>query len=633
LDNDFNLAGWVIRPRRGLIENGEKLVHVKPKVMAVLQCLAAADGEVVTRQDLFDTVWPGALISDATLSQSVAELRQAFGESAKDAKIIETIPKVGFRLVPPVRPCVDKADRETAESRQMAQGPGGRQTTKIVSLLLAIAAILVVISLAWYQGGREDWAAYSAANIKSIAVLPFTNLSSEPGQIFFVEGMQEALITELSKIESLSVVSRTSVMKYRDTQMSIPEIADELGVGVIIEGSVLRTGDMVRINAQLINAETDRHIWAESFDRKLVDILALHTEITREIASQIRVSLTPADEARLKPDRPVHPQAYELYWKAWHFLDTWSPREMLIGVDLMREAVSLDPLSAAANAGLAQSLQYVAYFDFIPALDVVDEARVAAQQAIELDGELSAAHLARGSVYQYLELDAVAAEMELIQALKLNPGSTRALIAFSWLLSESGQFQKSIELAQRVATQEPMQPVAKNALGQAHYLARNFGEAKNSYQQALDLDLNDPSSYYFLAWPYEQLGEYERAIELHRTAVQLSGAAPMFLSGLGYALAKAGQIAEARLILEELEVKAPAGSVAFIYLAEVHLGLGQLEQAIGLVEQAFEARNSHVVYLNHGPKFDPLRKHQRFQVLVDKMWGQDLARRSLPDDK
>jgi len=620
--NDFRLGDWVIRPQQGCIELGDNVIRIKPKAMAVLERLARAGGKVVTRNDLFDSVWPNTEVSDATLSQCVVELRHAFGESAKDAKILRTVPKIGFLLVPPVTPLQRELPGEVEDAGQAEQGTAKTRRFKAVGLFLVAGMVVAVIALAWYQAGRPDKAQSTGlGEVKSIVVLPLADMSPEPAQAYFVEGMQEALITRLAQIEALSVISRTTATRYRGTTKSVPEIAEELGVEMVVEGSVLRVGDTVRITVQLIDGKTDRHVWAESFDRELIDILSLHSEVTREIVSQIRVVLTPQDRVRLTAYRPVNPEAYELYLEAWFLLQDWSAPKMIRAVELMRKAVRLDPESAAANAGLALSLQFTSWFNFIPPLDIVNEAKAAATRAVELDGQLADAHVARGAVFYYLEFNYPAAKHELEQALKLNPGSDKVLIELSWVLGESGQFERAIELAKQLVEIAPFSSVSHNTLGQVHYLAGDFEQAKQHYGQALELGRGDPSAYYFLAWPHEELGEYEQAIELHRTAVKLSGTAPVYLSGLGYALAKAGQHDEARAVLGELNSRLEAGDAVPIEVALIHLGLGELDQAMDLIEQAFNERSSRVTYIKEDSKFDPLRERQDFQALIEKIWS------------
>ena len=515
--------------------------------------------------------------------------------------------------------------------------PGSTVTGPWVSrLIIVFLAIAVVLLLAErFTGGASEEApvagsepagvplatgsAETGDESKTIVVLPLDNLMNDPEQAYFVEGMHEALITELSKIEALNVISRTSALKYRESTKSLPEIARELGVDMVVEGSVLRAGNTVRITAQLIDGSNDRHLWADNFDRELVDILTLYSEVTREIVEQIQVKITPQDEARLASAHPLNAEAYEQYLQGWYKCDTWNSVDMIRGIALMKESIELDPGSALAHAGLALCLQYAAFFDYLQPLKIVEQARAAAQRAVELDGGLAEARVALAGVQYYLEFDLQQAESELRRALELNPGNHQALIHTSWMLGEAGRVEDAVAYTERAIELDPYAAVAHNALGQIYYLARDYDRSIAAYEKALELDPNDPSAYYYLALPREQKGNFDKSIELHRKAVDLSAGAPLFQSGLAYSYAIAGQTEEARKILAELMIQFESGAVAPIHLAMVHLGLGELDSAIDLLEQAFKARNSHMLYINRGPKFDPLRGNDRFKALIKKM--------------
>jgi TolB-like protein/tetratricopeptide (TPR) repeat protein len=454
--------------------------------------------------------------------------------------------------------------------------------------------------------------------IDSIVVLPLEDLTNDPGQAYFVAGMHEALITELSKIEALRVISRTSAMAYEDSDKPLPEIARELNVAAVVEGSVLRVGDTVRVTAQLIEAGSDRHLWAENYDRPMTDILALYGEVAREIVAQIRVKVTPEEASLLASDRTVDPGVYERYLQGRYLCDNWSPQEMMQGVELLREATRRDPLNAPAQAELALCLQYIAFFNFALPLDIYDESVEAARRAVQLDDELAEAHVAMAGVGYYLEYDRAGAERQLRRALELNPGSVKALIHLSWLLGESGRFEEAIQVTVKAIEYDPLNTVAQHALGQVYFLARQFTQALDAYKKALALDPGDPSLHFSVALAEGALGNLERALELDRTAVELSGGASIFLGAHGYHLGLAGKQEEANAVLSRLlEMRA----VAHFDVAVVYVGLGQYEAAINQLELAYRQRNSQLVYLAHSQSFDPLRGNPRFQALLEKMGG------------
>lgn len=511
-----------------------------------------------------------------------------------------------FELTP------DGIRRESKVTGTEPSPPGKRS-----KLDYAIVATLVLALgyFAWnhqWQGGES----IPSAEIRSIAVLPFENLMNDPGQAYFVSGMHDALITELSKIEALHVISRTSATRFKDSGLTVPEIASELGVEAAIEGSVLRAGNTVRITVQLIEARSDRHLWAENFDRELQDILQLYGEVTREVARQIRVTLTADEQQNIAATGPVDPQVYELYLKGRYLCENWSPDEMAGGIRLLQEAVSLEPQNASAQAQLALCLQYSAFFGYDRPLDVYSRSLAAARAAVQLDDNLAEAHVAHAGVLYYLDFDPKGALRSLERALELDPSSVKALMHSSWLLGESGRFDKAFEHNRRALTLDPLSTVVNHAMGQLHYLSRDFENALNQYEKAAQLDQSDPSLQFSIGWALEQMGRFDEAARYHERAIDLSGGAALYRASLGYSLGLAGKTDAAREILAALQ---SAPSTAPFDIAVVHLGLGEHEQAIDYLEKAYDARDSHLIYINRGPRFDPLRDNPRFTALLDRL--------------
>ncbi|MEJ2535243.1 MAG: tetratricopeptide repeat protein [Gammaproteobacteria bacterium] len=488
----------------------------------------------------------------------------------------------------------------------------------IVALLL-----LVLGSVAWQRfGGAPSGPAPEAAapgEIRSLVVLPLENLINDPDQAYFVAGMHEALITELSRIEALRVISRTSAKAFENSGLSVPEIGRELGVDAVVEGSVLKAGDTVRVTVQLIEAATDRHLWADNFDRPLRDILSLYGEVTREIADQVRVNLSAEQQSEFARSPAVDPEAYERYLEGRYLCDQWRPADMARGMRLLREAIAREPGGAAAHAALALCLQYAAFFGYEKPLDVVDEARALTRTAVEEDPGLAEAWVARAGVQYYLDFDPPAAAVSLERALAINPSSVKALMHYSWMLGESGRFEKAFPINERALELDPLSTIVVNAMGQLYYLSRDFDGAVTYYGRAMELDPTDPSMQYFLARALEQRGwegDVPAAIERHETAVTLSGGEPLYRAALAYSYAQAGFREEAERIGSELE----AGGVAAPYdLALVHLGLENFDTAIEWLEKAYDARDSHVIYIKQDVRFDPLRDRPRFRALYDRI--------------
>lgn len=502
---------------------------------------------------------------------------------------------------------------------EKSEGNESHSARQRSNLIIYCALAIVLFSWLWNLDWGQDETVAVATEIRSLVVLPLDNLMNDPQQDFFVEGMHEALITELSKIEALRVISRTSAMKYLDSNKSVPEIGQELGVDAVIEGSVLRAGKTVRITTQLIDTRSDRHLWADNFDRELTDILALYADVTREIVERIRIEVTPEEARRIAAQQTVDADAYELYLKGRYFCDKWGPQDMRQGIDLMRQSVALDPDNVLAQAGLGLCLQYASFFDYVLPSDILQEANSAVERAIELDRDLADAWVSFAGVRYYLNFDLAAAELAIDRALSINSSHPRALVHYSWQLGEAGRFEEALVSARQAIALDPFSPWVRTTLAQAYYLHGDFDEAIAEYEKILKMDRSDPSFHYLLAWAYEQKGDFEKAIALHKRAIELSDRAPLYIGGLGYAYGLAGRKDEAQLIVDELLALEAAGAAGPYHIAYVHVGLGNNDQAIDWLEKAFEARTSQMLYLKQAAQFDPLRNDARFISLLDRM--------------
>jgi len=510
-----------------------------------------------------------------------------------------------------------KLDKPSA-TEQQTNVSGGTASRKKLDFMIFSAMAVALAYFAFthnWQGSEETGA---TGEMRSIVVLPLENLMNDPDQAYFVDGLHEALITELSRVSALRVISRTSALAFRDSGKAIPEIARQLGVDVVVEGSVLRAGDKVRVTVQLIEGSTDRHLWADNFDRELTDILALYADVTRKIVDQISITLTPQDQARLVVTNPVNPRAYELNLKGKYFCNKWSPQAMDRGIELMQQAVILDPQYAPSYSGLASCLQNSAFFGYSDTLTVLPRARSAALRATELDASLADAHVVLASIQYYMEYKPGAAEQALNRALELEPANLGGLIYLSWLLGETGRFDEAMVPTRHALQIDPLSKASHHALGELYYLQRDYEKAISAYEKAREIQQDDPSQYQYIGWAYQQMGQYEQAIAQHRQAVSLSQRHPLYLSDLGYALGMAGQGEEALRILAEIQ---QADGATPYHLALVHLGLGNIDQTLEALEEAYALREGYLVYIIMGPRFDPLRENQRFKDLLKKFEG------------
>ena len=506
--------------------------------------------------------------------------------------------------------------RDDGDAIASVPADGGQRKAMDVAIIAVLA-----VALGWFAW-HHDWRGErgererTAGDIRALAVLPLENLMNDPGQAYFVAGMHEALITELSRIQELHVISRTSTMAFEDSGLSMPEIARQLGVDAVVEGSVLKAGDTVRVTVQLIEAETDRHLWADNFDRPLQDILGLYGDVAREIAREVRVSLSADEVARMSEASTVDPDVYERYLQGRFLCDQWTPESMRRGTQQLETALQREPDNAEVLAHLALCIQYRSFFGYLRPLDVIDRVREMAERAVALAPELAAAWVALAAEQYYLGFEVDNAVASLERALALEPNNVRALMHASWLHGESGDPAQALAYNRRALELDPLSTIVVNAMGQIHYLQRDFQAALVEYRRALSLDPGDPSLHYYVARTLEQQGAFDDAIDQHRQAVSLSGQQALYQAALAYSLGVAGLDNEAEQAFAQLQSD-PNASPYDVAIA--YLGLGRLDLALDWLERAFEARDSHMLYINRDARFDPLRSDPRFQRLMDEM--------------
>jgi serine/threonine protein kinase/tetratricopeptide (TPR) repeat protein len=478
---------------------------------------------------------------------------------------------------------------------------------------VAAVVLTAVLILVFGVGDRRQASPTGeSAPLQSLAVLPLENLSAEPEQEYFADGMTDTLITELAKIEALKVISRTSSMQYKDTVKSLPQIGRELGVQGIIEGTVLRAGDRIRVTAQLIDADSDQHLWAESYDRQMDDVLALYSEVARAIAREVQIAVTPDDEARLAAERPVDPEAYDALLRGRHLVQSGAGEE---GLELLRKAIELDPEYAAAWAQIADRYSSLAIGDPV----WLPEARAAAWRALELDPQLAEGHAVLGSIAFYHDWDWDTARRELERAMELNPGLTDAHQAYGDYLEVLGQWSESIAVGIRSVEVDPISAGLRLNLGLTYNMARRFDEALAICQSALELAPQASWAWHCIADAYNGLGALEDALAAAKRGVQLNPERPFLQVILARQYAAVGRRDEAQEVLDRLETASQDQYVSPFYLAWIHTHLGNHDEALAYLDQAVESHAAYTPWINSIADFDPLRADPRFQELLRRL--------------
>jgi TolB-like protein/tetratricopeptide (TPR) repeat protein len=489
----------------------------------------------------------------------------------------------------------------------------------------AIGAVATVLLLVAFNAGglRERLLGRSSATleIRSLAVLPLENLSGDPTQEYFADGMTDELITNLAQISVLKVISRTSAMRYKGTKKSLSEIAQELHVDAVVGGSVMRVGDRVRITAQLIEAPTDRHLWAASYERDLRDVLSMQDEVTRAIVSEIRVKLTAQEQARLASTRPINPEAYQLYLKGRYHWYKRSPESLNKSLQYFQEAIEKDPNYASAYAGMAESYNQLgwALYGVQPPREAFPRAKSAARRALEIDDRQAEAYAALAWAAYVYDWDWQTADREFKRALELNPRYAPAHMWYSHYLETVGRSEESFAESKRALDADPLGLIINLHLGWYYLFARKYDLAIEQLQKTLELDPSFILARMFLGQAYQQKGMMEEAIREFQEAVNLSERNPVYLGDLGHAYALAAKRREAMGVLEELKKLSRQRYVPARAIAEVYIGLGEKDEAFFWLRKAFEERDGWLVHLRGDPRYDPLRSDPHFQDLLRRM--------------
>jgi TolB-like protein len=477
---------------------------------------------------------------------------------------------------------------------------------------LALAGLALFVAIAYI--GFKVWPRESPkeAEHHAIAVLPLQNLSGDPGQDYFADSMTEELITDLGQLSATRVISRTSTMTYKGTTKTLPQIARELGVDTVVEGSVLHQGNQVRITAQLIDARTDHHLWARSYVRDLNDVLTLQAEVARTIADQIRIAVTPEERARLARSRTVDPEAEELYLQGMQALGLGNPRG---AIGLFQKAIDKDPNYAQAHAALANSYGWMGEAGWMPYSEAFPKEKAAANKAIALDEALPEGHVQLAHAAMNLDWDWATEGREFKRALELNPNSAPVRWAYSNYLELMGHLPEAIRESQLALQLDPVSSRAFTTSAFVYYYARQYDQALLQMQHASALPHETAQLTFSLAVIYAQKGMYEEAIQ----QFQKLGDQPHALGHMGNAYARMGREAEARKMISELQKQVQNTGVGRYEIALVYAGLGEKDEAFAWLEKAVAARDKGLTYLKIDPCLDPLRSDSRFQDLVRRV--------------
>jgi TolB-like protein/DNA-binding winged helix-turn-helix (wHTH) protein/Tfp pilus assembly protein PilF len=600
-----------------LTKHGLRL-KLQEQPFQVLAMLLEKPGELVNREELQSRLWPRTIVDfDHGLNKAINKIRDVLGDSAENPRFIETVARRGYRFLADVVAInapspqsevtagVGDTDRASPPEPVWKQLQHSRTWR-----LFGFPALLLAAALLWIV---YPWNASS--KIHSLAVLPLENLSGDPSQDYFAEGMTDELITDLSQISTLRVISRSSVMTYKSVRKPLAEIARELDVQAVVEGSVLRSGERVRITAQLIEVPPDRHIWAHSYEGDLRDTLTLQNTVARTIAEQIQAVLNKQEKAALEKSRVVKPEAYEAYLKGRYFWNKRTGDGLKKAIEYFTVAIEKDPNYAEAYAGLADSYALSGDWEYgiLSPHDASLEAKAAATKALDLDDSLGEAHTSRAFALDLYDWDWSAAEMEYRRAIALNPGYATAHHWYAWHLMVIGRTDEGILELRKAESLDPLSLIIRADLADALCIAHRYSESVQQSERTLEMDPNFAIGHYELGQAFVQKQMYNEAIAEFQRAIELAGDNAAFDSNLAYVYAVSGRRDDALKMAQDLETRASASSAADSNIALIYVGLVDNDKAMIWLNKAYQARFNPSILLR--PAFDPLRSDARFQDL------------------
>jgi TolB-like protein/DNA-binding winged helix-turn-helix (wHTH) protein/Tfp pilus assembly protein PilF len=634
----LNFGVYELDIRCGELRRAGTLLNLPPQPFRILVLLAAHSGQLVTREEIQKQIWGSDTFVDFEqgLNFAINKIRTTLGDDSETPRYIETLPRRGYRFIASVeqvsvRPgvtevlsskaSVPKNTNSATQARPEEIPSGGRfEVNNSLRRLLALALVVALAAAsvwAWQKWRTQVPAFHSHPQITSLAVLPLENLSGDPSQEYFADGMTDELITDLASIASLRVISRTSTTHYKGTRKTVPEIARELNVDAVVEGSVGLSASKVRIRAQLIKAAPEEHLWAESYERDLPDVLALQRDVARAIAGEIKIKLTPEEKARLAQARQIDPEAYHSYLRGRFSFENWTPDAVNLARKSFQEAIARDPNYALAYAGLADTYVF-GDTDLDPKV-AIPLARAAATKALQLDDTLSDAHAALAQVKFLGDWDWAGAEKEFRRAIDLNPGDTLAHHMYSHFVLYMGRNEESLKESEVYLRLDPLSVAANNHLGYYYLATGQYDLAIEQEHKALRIEPNYHDAILFLGEAYRHEGMPQEALAQYEKLMALEGTGPELVKSLRKAYRAEGWRGYYRKSLARDLERSHREYVSPYNIADSYALLGDRTQAFRYLDKAYADRDAWLAWIKAERDFDTLHSDPRYADLLRRM--------------
>jgi TolB-like protein/DNA-binding winged helix-turn-helix (wHTH) protein/Tfp pilus assembly protein PilF len=623
--NSYTFGEFRLDGRSRVLFRSGELVALYPKAIDVLAFLVERHGNVATKEELLERVWPGTFVEESTLTRSISVLRKALGDTPEGHSYILTVPKRGYRFVAAV--CEETPEASSISSSLAIPIPGNsRPSVPSVPVRKWQSALIVggALGILLAAGGWVYWSRFRPRQVPParimIAVLPVQNLTGDADREYISDGLTEEIISHLGKInpERLGVIARTSAMAYKHLPKTVSQIGAELHVEYIIESSLRQSGDRLRITTQLIRVNDQTHLWSQDYDRAQRDLVTLQDELANAVASGIRLELAAAAHQPLLSTRSINPDAYMAYLEGRFYWNQRNVPALERAIVHLRQATQLDPNYALAYSGLADAYCSLGVIGDVAAGEVFPKARIAAEKALALDSSLAEGHTSLAYVKFSYDWDWSGAEAEFKRAIALNPNYATAHQWYGQFLRLMGREEEAIVEGQRSLDLDPISLIINVEAGLPYHYLQRYDEALRHYRKALEMDSNFALAHHDIGWVLEAQGKYPEAIEEFERAVRISDVAALW-SALGHAYGMAGRRQDANRVLHRLADLRKQHYVAPNYDATVYLGLGDFDKAMVLYERSYDERCWGMLWFKIGHNLKPLRGTPRFERLLQKM--------------
>jgi len=615
--------------RAGELRKHGLRVRLQEQPFQILSILLERSGEVVTREELQRRLWPADTFVDFDhgLNKAINKIREALGDSASSPRFVETVARRGYRFIAEVRaadaapvrspelPIRPLAAAEAAESPDVKLAPWHRLQPLAWKTSVIVLFVLTASLAAWALHFRDR----PFAVIRSLAVLPLESLSSDASQDYFADGMTDELISDLGQLSALRVISRTSVMVYKRARKPLREIARELNVDAVVEGTVFRSGDQVRITAQLIEAASDKHLWSQSYEGEVRDTLALQSKVAKAIAEQVRINLNPQEQATLKSIKVVKPEAYESYLKGRYFWNKRTADGLKVALAYFNQSIEEDPTFARAYSGLADTYALLGDWEYavMSPAEALPKAKAAAIKALELDSTLGEAHNSLAFSLDVFDWNLDSAGKEFRRAIELNPGYATAHQWYASHLIVLGRNAEAISEMRKAESLDPLSLIMGADLAEFLVISHSYDESIRESRKTIEMDPNFALAHNQLGQAYLQKHMLDDATAELLKAVQLSGNSPTCMANLARAYVASGRRSEAVALLNDLKRRSNSSYSHASEIAAVYTALADTDQAMSWLQRGYEERFNPSVLLR--PGFDPLRADPRFQDLLHRI--------------